>query len=129
MDDLIPRVDASFLLDTLTYLHKGGRCSAIAALSGNLLKLKPCIEVKNGKMGVGKKYRGDLVKCYKQYVKDRLADTDSLEDGLIFITHSPREEEILKTAQQGVEAKDYFNKIEDVYKRQHSCFKPPPRTD
>lgn len=112
LDDLIPRVDASFLLDTLTYLHKGGRCSAITALGGNLLKLKPCIEVKNGKMGVGKKYRGDLVKCYKQYVKDRLVDTDSLENGLIFITHSPREDEILKTAQQGVEAKNYFNNIE-----------------
>lgn len=110
--DLIPRVDASFLLDTLTYLHKGGRCSAVAALGSNLLKIKPCIEVKNGKMVVGKKYRGDLRKCYKQYVKDRLAQEESLEDNLIFITRSPNSDDILAVAKEGVEAKNYFKNIE-----------------
>lgn len=112
LDDLIPRINASFLLDTLTYLHKGGRCSAVAALGSNLLKVKPCIEVKNGKMVVGKKYRGDLIKCYKQYINDRLKDTNSLEKELIFVTHSPRGDEILEVAKNGVEEKNYFENIE-----------------
>lgn len=112
LEELIPKIDASFLLDTLTYLHKGGRCSAVTALGSNLLKVKPCIEVKGGKMVVGKKYRGDLVKCYKQYINDRLKDTNSLEKELIFITHSPREDEILTVAQHGVEEKKYFENIE-----------------
>lgn len=112
LEDLIPRIDASFLLDTLTYLHKGGRCSAVAALGSNLLKVKPCIEVKNGKMVVGKKYRGDLIKCYKQYINDRLKDTNSLEKELIFVTHSPRGDEILEVAKNGVEEKNYFENIE-----------------
>ena len=55
---LIPKVEASFVIDTLHYLHKGGRCSSVAALGANLLSLKPCIEVKDGAMEVGKKYRG-----------------------------------------------------------------------
>ncbi|MBQ8005208.1 MAG: DegV family protein, partial [Clostridia bacterium] len=52
------RVDASFIVDDLEFLHKGGRCSALAAFGANLLQLKPCIVVEGGKMGVGKKYRG-----------------------------------------------------------------------
>ena len=70
--DLTPRVEASFLIDQLDYLSKGGRCSAVAALGANLLKLKPCIEVKNGKMGVAKKYRGNYDKCLASYIRDRL---------------------------------------------------------
>ena len=64
--DVIPFVDASFLVDRLDYLHKGGRCSSVAALGANLLKLKPCIEVQNGKMQVTKKYRGKLDQCLRR---------------------------------------------------------------
>ena len=88
IEDMKKRVDASFVLDTLEYLHKGGRCSAVAALGANLLKLKPCIEVKNGSMGVGKKYRGQLEKCITAYINDRLADADTIENGRIFVTHT-----------------------------------------
>ena len=87
-NDIIPNVDASFIIDRLDYLHKGGRCSAVAALGANLLKLKPCIEVKNGVMGVGKKYRGAMAKCMVQYVHDRLADRDDIDLKRIFITDS-----------------------------------------
>ncbi len=73
------KVEASFLLDRLEYMVKGGRCSAAAALGANLLNLKPCIEVKNGKMAVVKKYRGNYAKCLANYVKDRLANRDDLE--------------------------------------------------
>ena len=60
LEEMRGRVRASFILDTLEYLWKGGRCSGITALGANLLKLKPCIEVRDGKMGVGKKFRGNL---------------------------------------------------------------------
>ncbi len=82
------KVDASFVVDTLEYLHKGGRCSAVAALGANLLKLKPCIEVKGGKMGVGKKYRGRYSDVLLSYVKERLADKDNIDGSRVFVTHS-----------------------------------------
>ena len=92
------RVDASFILDKLEYLKKGGRCSAAAALGANLLKLKPCIEVKDGKMGVGKKYRGAFEKCLKEYITDRLADREDLDLDRVFITHSGVPEEWIDIA-------------------------------
>lgn len=82
------KLDVSFVLDTLEYLRKGGRCSTVAALGANLLSLKPCIEVRNGVMGVGKKYRGTLGKCIVQYVRDRLEGRDDIDLKRIFITDS-----------------------------------------
>lgn len=85
---LVPKVEASFVIDTLHYLHKGGRCSSVAALGANLLSLKPCIEVKGGAMEVGKKYRGTLRKCLQSYVTDRLKSRTDLDLTRVFITHS-----------------------------------------
>lgn len=87
---LAHRVEASFVIDTLEFLYKGGRCSALAMLGANMLKLKPCIEVDNAdsRMSVGKKYRGSLDKALEQYVKDRLEGRDDIVTDRIFITHS-----------------------------------------
>lgn len=87
---LTSKVQASFVIDTLEFLHKGGRCSALAMFGANLLQLKPGIEVNNqdGKMGVGKKYRGSLDKALQQYVQDKLADRTDIRTNRIFITHS-----------------------------------------
>ena len=82
------KVEASFLVDKLDYLAKGGRCSAVAALGANLLNLKPCIEVKNGKMGVVKKYRGKYEKCLASYVKDRLAGREDIDRQILFVTQT-----------------------------------------
>ena len=82
------KLDVSFVLDTLEYLRKGGRCSTLAAMGANLLSLKPCIEVRGGTMGVGKKYRGTLGKCIVQYVRDRLEGRDDIDLKRIFITDS-----------------------------------------
>lgn len=87
------KLDVSFVLDTLEYLRRGGRCSSVAALGANLLSLKPCIEVKNGAMGVCKKYRGNLDKCLEKYVRERLAEADTLDLRRIFITYSQMPEE------------------------------------
>lgn len=80
------KVEASFLVDKLDYLAKGGRCSAVAALGANLLNLKPCIEVRNGRMSVVKKYRGKYEKCLASYVKDRLADREDIDRKTLFVT-------------------------------------------
>ena len=105
------RVDASFILNQLEYLKKGGRCSAITVLGANLLKLKPCIEVKDGKMGVGKKYRGAFEKCLKEYITDRLSDRDDLELDRVFVTHSGISEDLVKLAVNTVRELQPFKEV------------------
>ena len=105
------KLDVSFVLDTLEYLYKGGRCSGVAALGANLLSLKPCIEVVDGKMRVGKKYRGNLEKCVEKYIRDRLADVDSLDLRRIFITHSNMDQAIVDRFQKVVEDCAPFEEI------------------
>ena len=112
------KVEASFLLDRLDYMVKGGRCSAAAALGANLLNLKPCIEVKNGKMAVVKKYRGNYAKCLSSYVKDRLANRDDLDSGILFITRTTVTDECLKAVQEAVDANNIFDVI---YSNQAGC--------
>lgn len=109
--DMRSRVDASFIVDTLDYLHKGGRCSSVAALGANLLKLHPCIEVKDGKMDVGKKYRGRMIDIMTDYVKARLADIDNVDLDRIFITHSGCDEKIIKAVYDTVANSAPFKEI------------------
>ena len=96
IEELKPCVDASFVIDKLDYLHKGGRCSAVAVLGANLLKLKPCIEVKNGAMGVGKKYRGKYSDVTKEYAIERLGDGSDIDLDRVFVTHAGCDPEIVE---------------------------------
>jgi DegV family protein with EDD domain len=89
-------VDASFIIDSLEFLHKGGRCSALAALGANLLQLKPCIVVKGGKMGVSKKYRGKFGVVLPQYIAERLGDASDVNIDKIFVTHAGCEPQIIE---------------------------------
>jgi len=89
LNELIPKVEASFVIGTLKFLHLGGRCSSLAALGANLLKLNPCIEVKDGKMAVGKKYRGSFNKIIMQYVEDKLKNRGDIDTKRIFVTYPP----------------------------------------
>jgi len=89
LESLRTKVEASFVIGTLKYLHKGGRCSGLAALGANLLKLNPCIEVTDGKMDVGKKYRGSFDKIILQYVEDKLSGRDDVDLKRIFVTYPP----------------------------------------
>lgn len=109
--ELIPRVDASFVIDSLEYLHKGGRCSALAALGANLLKLKPCIEVRGGSMGVSKKYRGKYSETLKQYVADRLTDYSDIDLSRVFVTHAGCDEEIVNQVVEQVKATAPFSEL------------------
>ena len=84
----VDKVDVSFIVDRLDYLYKGGRCSALAMLGANVLHIRPCIEVKDGKMGVSRKYRGSYERCLKQYIADRMRTKDDVKPRRIFLTHT-----------------------------------------
>ena len=112
------RVEASFLLDRLEYMVKGGRCSAAAALGANLLNLKPCIEVKDGKMAVVKKYRGSYAKCLASYVKDRLADREDLVRDTLFVTKTPVTPECYQAV---MEAVNQYGNFATTYETDAGC--------
>lgn len=95
LQELTSRVEASFIMNRLDYMVKGGRCSTVAALGANLLKLKPCIEVADGKMRVCKKYRGSYIKCLESYVAERLSGRDDIVYERLFITYSTASQEEL----------------------------------
>lgn len=89
------RVQTSFILDTLQFMYKGGRCTGVAALGANLLNLKPCIEVRDGSMEVGKKYRGKLGTVLEQYTEARLKDKNDIDLEQILIAQCGVDREIL----------------------------------
>lgn len=109
--EIAPKVDASFVIDTLEYLKKGGRCSALAALGANLLSLKPCIEVKDGKMGPTKKYRGNINKCLEQYVKDRLKNIENIDKKRIFVTSTMEDDKNAQKIVKLVKSYKYFDEV------------------
>jgi DegV family protein with EDD domain len=111
LNDLADRVDASFVVDNLEYLVKGGRCSALAAFGANLLQLKPCISVKNGAMGVGKKYRGKFEKVLLTYVADRLADAEDICLDRVFVTHAGCDPKVVESVAEAVKNTLPFREI------------------
>ena len=112
------KVEASFLLDQLKYMVKGGRCSSAAALGANLLNLKPCIEVKGGKMSVVKKYRGNYAKCLTNYVNDRLTGREDLDYGTLFVTCTPVTDDCMEAVKKAVAAAPEF---ENTYWTKAGC--------
>ena len=115
LNAFVPRVEASFLLDQLKYMVKGGRCSSAAALGANLLNLKPCIEVRDGKMSVVKKYRGKYDKCLASYVKERLADREDLDEGILFITQTVVSDDCYAAVKSAVAEHGHFNNVYETF--------------
>ena len=113
----VPLVRASFVVDNLEYLKMGGRCSAVALLGANLLKIKPRIDVKDGAMGVGEKYRGPYAKVLIQYVKQVLA-AESVNTKRVFITHTKCDEAIVNAVVEEVKNNLEF---EEVYENTAGC--------
>ena len=112
------KVEASFLVDKLDYLVKGGRCSSAAALGANLLNLKPCIEVKGGKMTVGKKYRGNYAKCLANYVKERLDGRDDIDRSTLFVTQTIVSDECNAAVLEAVKT---YGKFDTIYETTAGC--------
>lgn len=105
------RVRASFVVDTLTYLARGGRCTAVTALLANTLKLHPEIVVKDGVMGVSKKYRGSLDAALMKYATDLKDDLLKADKKRVFITHSGCSEETIGKIRDFLEELNCFEEI------------------
>ena len=111
LKELKPRVKASFVVDTLTYLHRGGRCSGVAALAGSALKLHPKIVVEDGAMKPDKKYRGKMKKVILDYTKEMEPQLLAAKKDRVFITHSGCETEVLESVQEYLDSLHYFDEI------------------
>ena len=105
------RVRASFVIDTLVYLQRGGRCSSVAAIAGGLLKLHPKIVVENGKMIASKKYRGSIDSAILKYVADLEEELAKAKKDRVFITHSGCDEELIAKVREKLEALNRFDEI------------------
>ena len=111
IDELKGKVQASFVVDTLTYLHRGGRCSSVAALAGGVLKLHPKIVVADGSMSADKKYRGKMEKAIMDYVQDMEEVLKKADSERVFITHSGCEQEIIDKVYTYLKDMNYFKEI------------------
>lgn len=111
LERLVPRIDASFIIDQLDYLARGGRCSSITAYGARILRMKPSIEVRDGAMIVGRKYRGNFEKAVKLYVQDRLEQDGNLDPCRAFITPVRCSDELVQAVKSLLEEKDYFEEI------------------
>ncbi len=105
------KVRASFVIDTLVYLHRGGRCSGLAAMLGTALKLHPRIAVADGAMHPEKKYRGHAQKYVMDYVKDMETDLKNARKDRVFITHSGCDKEIVDSVKEYLQSLNHFNEI------------------
>lgn len=111
LEDLAGQVEMSFVLDGLDYMKKGGRCSAVAALGANLLKLHPCIEVIDGKMSVTKKYRGSMEKVVADYVRDRLANMKDLDTSRVMIVDTCEDDHLVSIARECLKEDGRFAEV------------------
>lgn len=111
IEELKPRVRASFVVDTLTYLYRGGRCNAVAALVGGALKLHPKIVVENGAMDATKKYRGRLDHVILSYTKDMEKELKTAKRERVFITHSGCDRETVDKVRNYLEGLQHFHEI------------------
>lgn len=111
IEELKPLVRASFVVDTLTYLHRGGRCSSVAALAGGVLKLHPKIVVEDGKMSATKKYRGKMDSVILSYAKEMEEDLKNAKTDRVFITHSGCDEAIIQSVYSYLEELNVFKEI------------------
>lgn len=112
--ELIPRVRASFVVDTLTYLYRGGRCSGLAALAGSALKLHPRIEVTDGAMKPGNKYRGGMNRVILHYAKDMEPQLLQAVPDRVFITHSGCGFEVVDQVRDYLDGLHYFREIHET---------------
>ncbi len=105
------KVNTSFVPDKLEYLYKGGRCSRMALYGANLLKIHPLIEMEDGQLVAGKKYRGNMEKCIAQYVSDLAVKYPAYDKTRCFITHSCADESVIETARQKVKELFAFDEV------------------
>lgn len=113
-ETLRPKVNTSFVPDSLEYLHKGGRCSLAALMGAKVLKLHPMIEMNEGQLYASKKYMGSLTRCLKNYVNDLVAKYPHYDSTRCFITHSCCEKEVVDIVRGLVENSFSFDEIHET---------------
>lgn len=111
VEDLKNKIETSFVVDTVDYLYKGGRCSAVSRIASKVLAIHPAIIMKNGSLGVKKNYRGNLKKAIESYTKDLASEYSSYDDTRVFITHSCCSDEIVENTKKILEEKFHFKEI------------------
>lgn len=104
-------IQASFVVETLEYLHKGGRCSGVVALIGGILKIRPSLKLVDGAITVGKKYKGSYDKVVECFVNDTIDLNPNYDSSLCVITHCLQTEEMLQAIQEQINLKSKFNNI------------------
>lgn len=109
VEDRVDKVQASFIVERLDYLHKGGRCSGFQLLGANILKIRPRLVVKEGKIINDKKYRGDMAKAVEKYCRDILAEFDTPDLDKVFITFTTATPEMEQAARQVVTEAGFKN--------------------
>ncbi len=110
-------VQASFIVERLDFLYKGGRCSSLQLLGANILKVRPQIAVKNGKMGMARSYRGPMPTVVSRYGKDIIAEYPNIDKEVVFITYSTATPEMIKAAHEVVDSLGFKN----VYETSAGC--------
>lgn len=104
-------VQTSFVVDTVDYLHKGGRCSSAALLATKVFGIHPSIDMREGRLIADKKYRGSLLKCIEKYVSDLAEKYPTYDDTRVFITHSCCTDSIVEAIRKEVKEKFRFKDI------------------
>lgn len=111
-NDIVPHVQASFVIERLDYLYKGGRCSALAYFGANLMHIRPQILVKDGKMGSYKKYRGNMEKVVANYCKDTLEEFNKPDLSVGFVTYTTATEGMVNEAKKALKDRGFERIIE-----------------
>lgn len=112
VEERIPYNQTSFVLATVDYLHKGGRCSGLAKLGALLFRIRPQILMQDGKMNPGKKYMGKQLGCVESYAKDTLDQFDNPDKSLVFVTHSMATPEMVEICKKECEKRGFKRIIE-----------------
>ncbi len=113
LDEFKTRIECSFIIETLDYLYKGGRCSGLAALGASILKLRPEIVLENGKMHAGRKFRGPYEKCLYTFIDDTLKDPERFEPGILYVNHTMQDRDLLEALIRHIKDMNYFEDVRE----------------
>ena len=113
LDEFKTRIECSFLIETLDFLYKGGRCSGLAALAAGILKLRPEIVLENGKMHAGRKFRGPYEKCLFTFIDETFSNIERFEPGILYVNHTMQDRELLEKLMQHIRDFNYFEDVKE----------------
>lgn len=105
------KIVGSFIIETLEYLHEGGRCSTLAYLGASALQIRQSINIRDGKLVVGKKYMGTYKRALKEFIETTLAQHEQMDPSIVMISHSIQEDEMLKGLIEQIAKLNYFEQI------------------